>query len=196
LSENVPVALNCWAVPRAMLGFVGWIVSVTSVAGVIVREVELATLPNMAVIVVVPIATGVALPVLPTALLMVAMDVVDELQVADVVRSWVVLSENIPVALNCWAVPMAILGFVGVIEMETKVFGDTPLPPQPATANISTRRNTLINFINFHSCWNQTRLIGPSPQIPHMPPFFYNNIVCCKVLMLKSKFAYRLLLGG
>jgi hypothetical protein len=52
-------------------------------------------------IVVVPVPTEVAMPLLPAALLMVATDVTDELQVADMVRSCVVLSENVPVALNC-----------------------------------------------------------------------------------------------
>jgi hypothetical protein len=130
LSENVPVALNCWAVPNGILGFVGRIDSDTSVAGVIARMVEPEMLPGIgwligivAVIVVVPTATGVALPLLPAALLMVAMEVADELQVADVVKSWVVLSENVPVALNCWAVPRAMLGFVGWIVSDTSVAG-------------------------------------------------------------------------
>jgi hypothetical protein len=56
---------------------------------------------TVAVIVVVPAATGVALPLLPAALLIVATDGTDELQVADVVRSCIVLSEKVPVALNC-----------------------------------------------------------------------------------------------
>jgi hypothetical protein len=87
LPEKVPVALNCWVVPIAMLGFVGLIVSDTSVAPVTVRVVVPERPPDTAVIVVTPAATGVALPLLPATLLMVAMDVADEPQVADVVRS-------------------------------------------------------------------------------------------------------------
>ena len=40
---------------------------------------------------------------------MVATDVADELQVTDVVRSWVEESEKVPVALNCTFVPVAML---------------------------------------------------------------------------------------
>src|SRR5664279_2476442 len=69
---------------------------------VTVRVVNAVTLPGTgsvtgteAVIVVVPEETGVALPLLPALLLMVAMDVSDELQTAVAVRSWVVLSEKV-----------------------------------------------------------------------------------------------------
>ena len=121
LSEKVPVAVNCRVVPRAMLGFVGVTAMDTRVAGVTVRIVDPETLPNVAVIVDVPAATEVAFPLEPEALLMVATDVTDELQVTNVVRSCVVLSEKVPVAVNCWVVPSAMLGLVGVTEMDTSV---------------------------------------------------------------------------
>jgi hypothetical protein len=54
-------------------------------------------LPDEAVIVVVPVATGVALPVLLT----VATDGAVELQVTDSVIFWAELFENEPVAVNC-----------------------------------------------------------------------------------------------
>jgi hypothetical protein len=60
-----------------------------------------AEIGTVAVMVVVPAATALALPTLPLMLLMVATDVVTELHVADEVRSCVVLSEKVPVALNC-----------------------------------------------------------------------------------------------
>lgn len=50
-----------------------------------------------------------------------AIPVFDELHVTVVVRSWVELSENIPVAVNCWEVPFAIVGLVGVIWIEASV---------------------------------------------------------------------------
>jgi len=53
--------------------------------------------PSVAVIVAVPALTAVALPVAS----MVATDVGDELQVTKDVRSWVVLSDKVPVAVNC-----------------------------------------------------------------------------------------------
>ena len=68
----------------------------TSVAGVTERVVDPAMLPDAAVIVVRPEATAVASP-----LLTVAAPVLDELQVTDAVKSCVVLSVNVPVAVNC-----------------------------------------------------------------------------------------------
>jgi hypothetical protein len=76
-----------------MLGLVGVIAIDTSVAGVTVRVVDPDMLPDFAVIVVDPVATGVADPLEPAALLIVATAISDELQVTAVVRFCVVLSE-------------------------------------------------------------------------------------------------------
>ena len=92
---------------------VGWMAKETSVAGVTARVVVSETPPRVAVMVVVPTATEVALPLLPSALLTVATEAVEELQLTDPVRSWVVLSEKVPVALNCWVAPRGVLGLVG-----------------------------------------------------------------------------------
>jgi len=56
---------------------------------------------SMAIIVVVPAATAVASPLEPAALLIVAIDPFEELHVTDDVRFCVVVSENVPVAVNC-----------------------------------------------------------------------------------------------
>ncbi len=120
-SEKVPVALNCWVVPFAILGFVGVTVIDDSVAGVTVNVVFLETVPTVAVIAVVPTSTDVARP----ALLIVATSGLDELQVTCVVRFCVVLSEKVPVAVNCCVVPLAMLGFAGVTAMDTSVAGVT-----------------------------------------------------------------------
>jgi hypothetical protein len=61
--------------------------------GVTVRVVEPEMFPDVAVIVVVPTAFGVASPFDPAALLMVATDPAEELQFTDVVRFCVLLSE-------------------------------------------------------------------------------------------------------
>lgn len=74
---------------------------------------------SVAVIDVVPVANNVAKPFEPAALLMFAKEVVDELQTTDVVRSRVVLSAKVPVAVNCWLVPQLMLGLVGVTAIET-----------------------------------------------------------------------------
>jgi hypothetical protein len=65
----------------------------TSVAEVIVSVVEPAILPDVAVIVVDPVAADVARPLEPAALLMAATLEADEPQVTAVVRFCVVLSE-------------------------------------------------------------------------------------------------------
>ncbi len=52
------MAVNFWVVPLAMLGLVGVIAMDTSVAGVTVRVVDPDMLPDVAVIVVDPVATG------------------------------------------------------------------------------------------------------------------------------------------
>jgi hypothetical protein len=54
---------------------------------------------SAALIVVLPIAIGVARPFEPTVLLMVATGLFEDLQDAWEVRSWVVVSENVPVAV-------------------------------------------------------------------------------------------------
>ena len=93
LSEKVPVAVNCWVVPIAILGLPGLIAMETSVAEVTVNVVDPEMLPDVAVIVVEPAATDVVKPLELAALLMAATPVADEFQVTAVVRSCVVLSE-------------------------------------------------------------------------------------------------------
>lgn len=108
----------------------------TSVAADTVNVVEpLTPLPDSAaVMVAVPTPVDVARP----SLLTDATDEADELQDTNVVISCVLLSEYIPVAVNCRVVPSALLTFAGVIDIEAKV-ADVPLlfpplfPPQPAT---------------------------------------------------------------
>jgi hypothetical protein len=124
-SEYVPVAVNCLVVPSAILGLVGLTAMDTSVAEVTASEVDPDVLPDVAVIVVEPVATEVTNPLEPAALLMAAIVVVDDFQVTDVVRFCVEPSEYVPVAVNCLVVPSAMLGFVGVIAMETSVAGVT-----------------------------------------------------------------------
>lgn len=92
-------------------------------------------------IVVVPVAAAVAKP--PAA--MVAALVFDEDHVAALVRSFVVLSLNVPVAVNCWVLPTWIEAPEGVTEMDVRVAGEFPglgvlVPPHPAKTN-ATRTN-------------------------------------------------------
>ena len=76
-----------------MLGLVGVTSMDVSVAAVTVNVVDPETLPRVAVMVLLPTATDVAKPMELVALLMVALVILEELQVTDAVISCVVLSE-------------------------------------------------------------------------------------------------------
>ncbi len=91
-SVYTPVAVNCWVVPSAMLGFAGVTLIETSDAPLTVNTVEPVAPFKAAVMVDVPPLTPVAKPTLPGALLMVATKRFDELQVTDVVMFCVELS--------------------------------------------------------------------------------------------------------
>jgi hypothetical protein len=125
-------------VPSAIEGFAGVTVIDTSTAAVTVRVVEPPMLVpgSVAEMLVEPIETLVARPWLPPALLTVATPVLVELQVAELVRSCVLPSLYVPVALKDSVVPSAIEGFVGVTSIETSTAAVTvnvvaPLMPLP-----------------------------------------------------------------
>lgn len=113
-SLKVPCAANCSDPPNAMVGFAGVIVIAFSVAFVTV-SVAVALWPaKTAVIVVVPEATPIARPRVNAALLIVATEEFDEVQVAAEVRSRLSPSAKIPVALNCVWMVFGTLEFRGV----------------------------------------------------------------------------------
>lgn len=99
---------------------------------------------TVAVTVDVPTAIALAIPCEPAVLLMMAVDVSEELQVTIAVKSWVVLFESVPVAMNCWVVPAAMLGLAGVTAIDTSVVEFQLPPPQPASIKLmdSTRKIT------------------------------------------------------
>ncbi len=86
-------------------------------AEVTVRVVLPEIVSKVAVMVAVPAATPVTKP----RLLTVEIDGSDEFQVTWVVISWFVLSENMPVAANCWVTPRGMLRLAGVTNREDKV---------------------------------------------------------------------------
>jgi hypothetical protein len=96
-SEYVPVAVNRWGTPAGMLGLGGVTARDNRVAEFTVRVVLPEILPEVAVMVVVPIETAMAWPLLS----IVATDVSDELQVTCVAMSLLVPLEYVPVAVNC-----------------------------------------------------------------------------------------------
>src|SRR6516165_8710371 len=116
LSEYVPVAVNCWVVPLAMLGLAGVRAIDSRAAAVTVSVVEPLMLPMVALILELPVPLAVAKP----AAVMVATVVAAEAQVTWVVRTCVELSEYVPVAVNCWVVPLAMLGLAGVTAIDSR----------------------------------------------------------------------------
>ena len=119
LSEKVPVAVNCCVLPFAIDGFAGVTAIDTSVGAVAVTvsSVVPSTAPEAASILLVPVATPVANP--PAVI--VTTPAVCEVHVTVLVRFCVELSENVPVAVNCFVVPLAIEGFAGVTATDTSV---------------------------------------------------------------------------
>ena len=89
LSENIPVALNCWVVPCAIDEFDGVIAIDTSWAALIVSVVLPEIPPDVAVIVTGPTLAPIARP----DSLTVAFEVSEEDHKTDAVRFCVVLSE-------------------------------------------------------------------------------------------------------
>ncbi len=84
-----------------------------------VSKVEPVTSSNVAEIVVVKPA--VAPTVTSPAALMVAASVLDDAQVTVAVMSLVVLSEKVPVAVNCTDEPIGSVGFAGVTAIDFNV---------------------------------------------------------------------------
>jgi hypothetical protein len=92
-----PVAVNCSVPPAEIDGFTGVTAIETRPVAETLRDAVPLMLPDVAVMVALPLATPVARPEEFTVATLVA----DELQVTDAVRSWVVLLLKVPCALNC-----------------------------------------------------------------------------------------------
>jgi len=82
---------------------------------VTVKVVEPLMVPDVALMALLPCATVLASPLL----LIVAMPVAEDAQVAVLLRLCVVPLEYVPVAVNCWVFPNATEGNGGVTEIET-----------------------------------------------------------------------------
>ena len=80
-----------------------------------------------------PTPSVCAAPRLPAALLIVAIEVSELLQVAALVTSWVLLSENVAVAANCWPTPFGTDGLVGVTAIERSTAAVTVSVAVPVT---------------------------------------------------------------
>jgi hypothetical protein len=103
-------------VPREIDEFTGDTAIEVKAAGVMVKSVDPVMDPEVAVIELWPVAMVLASPLVLTA----ATPTAELLQVTELVRSRVLPSVYVPVAVNCWVVPMAIDGFAGVTATDTK----------------------------------------------------------------------------
>ena len=117
-SVYVPVAVNCCFKPFAIEGVAGVTPMETSVAAVTVSVVLPDTAPSVAEMTVVPAALVTARPEAALIVATVA-SLVDHVAIA--VRSWVVASENVPVAVNCFGRPFGTVGVAGVMLMDASV---------------------------------------------------------------------------
>jgi hypothetical protein len=120
-SVYVPVAVNCCVVPRAIVGICGLIAIDTSTAGFTTNVALELIEPELIPIVVVPVPSVLASPAVPLVLLIVATVATVELQWPLCVRSCVVPSVNVPVAVNCCVAPSAIAAVGGLIAIDTSV---------------------------------------------------------------------------
>jgi hypothetical protein len=109
----VPVAVNCWLVPLVIEVFEGVTAMETKAGGFTVRVAVPVTPPDVALIVVLPVATVVARPVVPT----VATLAFEEAQVGLLIGAVVPLL-YVPVAVNCCVMPSAADGLAGVTAMD------------------------------------------------------------------------------
>src|ERR1019366_4131537 len=103
--------------------------SETKVGRPTLRVAEAAIEPEVAVMVALPTPAPVANPLSA----MVAIAVEEEFQLTEAVRSCVLLSLYVPVAVNCCVVPFAIEAVAGVTEMETRIGVLTSTLAEPVT---------------------------------------------------------------
>jgi hypothetical protein len=129
-SVKVPVAVNCWVVPSAIVGLAGVTAIDVTTTGVTVSVVVPPMSPSVAVIVETPVASVDA----RTVALTVATVVFADAQLTEFVSVLVEPSENVPVAANCSVRPLATLGSVGVTEIDRSVALTTVTELAPATA--------------------------------------------------------------
>jgi hypothetical protein len=106
-----------------------------SVAGVIDNVAPPVTPPEVAVILALPALTLFAKPLLS----MVATAWFEEVQLATFVKSKVLPSEYVPVALSCWPRPRGIEGVAGVIPIDVRVgtVNGTPLLSTPLACTMT-----------------------------------------------------------
>ena len=103
-----------------MLGFCGLMAIDSSAAAFTTNVASALTEPELMPIVVVPVPSVLASPAVPAVLLMVATPAAVELQCPLGVRSCVVPSVNVPVAVNSCGLPRATVATGGLIAIDTR----------------------------------------------------------------------------
>jgi hypothetical protein len=115
-------------VPRANVPFAGVTAIDTSTACPTFSVADPAIVPDVAVMVAVPTPSPLANPPDPTP---ATGD--DELHVTLLVTFCVLPSLNVPVAVNCWFVPFAIVALPGFTPIDTNTGAVTVKAAEPAT---------------------------------------------------------------
>jgi len=132
-SVYVPVAVNCCVVPSAIVGLCGLIAIDTSAAGFTTSVAVALIAPELMPIVVVPVPSVLASPAVPAVLLIVATVATVELQCPLCVRSCVLPSVKVPVAMNCCVMPRETVGAGGLIVIDTSAAAVTVSSVDPLT---------------------------------------------------------------
>jgi hypothetical protein len=132
-SVYVPDAVNCWDLPKSILGADGAMLIETRAAGVTVTVAVVDTEPDTAVMVVEPVVRDCASPAVPAETLIVATVGFDDIHCTDDVRFCVELSLYVPVATNGCVVPRGIEGVDGVTAIETSTALLTCTTREPVT---------------------------------------------------------------
>lgn len=177
-SENLPVAVNCCADPASTEGFDGVTVIAVNAAGVTVSTVEPLMAFCAAVIVVVPTEPAAASP----KLLIVAAAEFDDDQRTWLLRSCVLLSEYLPVAVNCCVDPTASEGFAGLTVMEVSTgcitvrnvdpeiaFRAALIDVVPTATPVATPELAIVaaaGFVDVHVTWLVRSFVLPSEYLP------------------------------
>ncbi len=120
-SLYVPVAVNCCVAPKVMEGFMGVTAIETKLGATTVNVAEPVIELDVAEMFVVPAETLLAIPLLPIPATLGD----EELHVEVVVRSLVLPSVYVPVAVNCWFAPCVMEAVGGVTAIETNAGGVT-----------------------------------------------------------------------
>src|SRR5205085_3034153 len=133
-SLKFPTALKSTEVCAATRALVGFTVIDTSLTVETVSGVDCVMPPQVADIVTAPVALLLTSP----AALMDAKEPLELDQSTESVKSCVLLSLNVPVAVNCFVAPIGMLEFNGASARDTRValvtvtFAEPEIPPEAA----------------------------------------------------------------